>query len=162
MIKEQLFYPYDEQSGIQPKHSTCTTLIHVTDYIRHGLDRGQLTGAVLLELKKAFDNVDFESILHTLICIGVTDTSNKWFRSYWGSRHYSVSYRGTISDRLNVTCGVPQGSILGPLLFVLFVNDLPNYIENCKIVLYVDDTALMFADNNPENIKSNLEQVHPY
>ncbi len=77
--------------------------------------------------------------------------------SYWDSRHQIVSYCGAISDKLNVTCGVPQGSLLGPLLFGLFVNDLLNYIENCKSILDADDTALMFADNNFENIRSNLE-----
>ena len=67
--------PCDEQSGFQPKHSTCTTLIHVIDYILHNMDEGKLTGAVFLNLKKAFDTVDH--LLHKLSCIGVVDTPLK-------------------------------------------------------------------------------------
>ncbi len=108
-------------------------LIHMTDYILHNMNEEKRTGVVFLDLKKAFDMVDNDYLHHKVSYIGVVDNRIKCFDSYLRNRNQSVSYMGAISDKTDVECGMPQGSILDSLLFVLFTNDLPDNISKCKI-----------------------------
>ncbi len=146
-----------EQSGFRAKHSTCSTLLDVTDFLLNNMSNGLVTGAIFLDLKKAFDTVDHKILLSKLYRLGIKGIEHKWFRNYLTSRCQSVSINGTLSDSLNIDIGVPQGSILGPLLFILYINDLTNVIdEKCKVVLYADDTALFYACNDPCNMQHIL------
>jgi hypothetical protein len=145
-------------SGFRKSHSTCTALIEVTDTILSNMNEGLLTGAVYLDLKKAFDTVDHQTVLKRMSSLGIKDTELSWFSDYLDNRKQCVRINNTESEYLQVNCGVPQGSILGPLLFILYVNDLPNVIQNSKIFLYADDTLLLFASNDTNKIKRALEQ----
>ena len=146
------------QSGFRPGHSTSTALLDVSDYILKNIDEGNLTGAVFLDLSKAFDIIDHSLLKIKLAALGVRGRALAWFDNYLSGRTQSVSVNGTYSDTADLSLGVPQGSVLGPLLFILFINDLPSVVHCCKIVLYADDTALFFADRNIHSIQSALQE----
>ena len=137
---------YDLQSGFRPKYSTDTCLIHQTDFIKFQMDKGNAVGMVLLDLQKAFNTVDHSILLAKLEAIGLSNDIVKWFQSYLSGRQQLVDVAGTFSSCENITCGVPQGSILGPLLFLIYVNDMSGVIGN-KLLLYADDSAILVADD---------------
>ena len=113
------------QSGFRRFHSTTTSLVNVTDRWLSNIDKRLVTGALFIELRKAFDTVDLQILLMKVQhYYGLSGTELKWFSSYVSDRLQSVSINGTLSGRLPLSVGVPQGSVLGPLLFILY--DLPN------------------------------------
>ncbi len=112
-------------------------------------------GIVLVDLRKAFDTVDHAILIDKLSSFGICENELKWFKSYMTNRTQQVDYNGTLSDQRTITTGVPQGSILGPLLFVMFVNDAPDAVKEL-IDLYADDTTLQAADNDLQNLESKL------
>ena len=146
---------YEFQSGFRQSYSTNTCLIHLTDYIKLQSDKGNLTGMVLLDLQKAFDTVDHCILINKLQALGFDTCSREWFRSYLTNRKQLVDIAGTLSPFQNVTCGVPQGSILGPLLFLVYVNDMCSAV-NCKLLLYADDSALIVPGKDVKEIELQL------
>ncbi len=130
------------QSGNKQWHSTETTLIKTTDVILKAMDNRQLTAVVLLDMSKAFDSLDHGILISKLEDIGASSTALKWFTSYVTNRCQTVRINSTLSDTLELTNGVPQGSILGPLLFSIYINDLPSIPQQCPADCYVDDTKL--------------------
>jgi hypothetical protein len=145
-----------QQSGFRKHHSTQTAITDVTDHILSNMDNGNLTGAVYLDLKKAFDTVDLESLLFKLQCLGISGDELKWFDNYIKDRRQCVQHATATSEKLPISCGVPQGSILGPVLFTLYVNDIVTSISCSKIMLYADDTILLFSAKTVDDIKSAL------
>jgi len=113
LVKQNLLYEF--QSGFSASHSTETCLIHLCDY-RQNFDRENYVGMILLDLQKAFDTVNHKILLSKLQSIGFRNTAVKWFTSYLIGRTQVCDVEGTISDPQDITCGVPQGSIPGPLL----------------------------------------------
>ena len=130
------------QSGNKQWHSTETALIKLTDVILKAMNNKQLTAVVLLDMSKAFDSLDHGILISKLEDVGTSDSALKWFKSYLTNRCQSVRINCTLSDTLEVTNGVPQGSILGPLLFNIYINDLPSVPQHCPADCYVDDTKL--------------------
>ena len=114
------------------------------------------TGVVLLDLQKAFDTVDHHILLSKLRAIGADDFAVKWFSSYLNERKQFVDVLGTLSSKEGIRCCVPQGSILGPLLFTLYVNDMSTVV-NCDLCLYADDSMLLVSDKNVTQIEKALE-----
>ena len=108
---------------------------------------------VLIDLQKAFDTVDHGVLLNKLRAIGVDSIS--WFESYLRNRQQCVEVNGTKSEFLAISCGVPQGSILGPQLFLIYINDMHLSI-NCRLSLYADDSALLFSHTDAGNIACRL------
>lgn len=144
---------YGFQSGFRGGFSTETCLVRLSDYIRSQSSLGNYTGMVLIDLQKAFDTVDHNILCSKLRAMGFSNVD--WFKSYLGGRRQLVSVNGVNSDPTIITCGVPQGSILGPLLFLCYVNDMPISV-NCKLLLYADDSALIVSDKDVSNISSSL------
>ncbi len=121
------------------------------------LDEGCLGGVVFLDLKKAFDTVNHSVLLRKLSSIGVSDDSLKWFESYLMDRKQSTKVEGKCSSVREIRHGVPQGSILGPLLFLLFINDLCDSVELCGTSMYADDTAIFYMSTSMEELQLPLQ-----
>ena len=136
---------YDYQFGFRQKHSAQHALITLIDKIHTSLDNGDIAITILLDLKKAFDTVNHQILLQKLNAYGIRGNMLKWFESYLTDRSQYVVYDGIKSDIYNVTCGVPQGSILGPLLFILNMNDICNASELLFTILYADDTCVLLS-----------------
>jgi hypothetical protein len=133
------------QSGIKTWHSTETSLIHSTDSILKAIDQRKVTAVILFDLSKAFDRINHNKLLAKLEDVGVSSTSLAWFESYLSERYQAVRINSTLSEKLPVVSGVPQGSILCTLLFSIYVNDFPSVAKNCSSESYVDDTKLLLS-----------------
>ena len=130
------------QYGFRPGRSTIDALTEITGNIYKALDEKQNVLAVNLDLSKAFDIINHELLLKKLEFYGVRGIALEWFKSYLSNRTILVEYENCKSDVKELKCGVPQGSILGPLLFNLFVNDLEKSIHSSKLTMFADDSTL--------------------
>ena len=123
---------------------TAHALINLTENIRQALDEEYIGCGIFVDLEKAFDTVDHEILLAKLNHYGLCGASNDWFRSYISDHQQYVSINGYDSGLTKLNCGVPQGSVLGPLLFLLYINDLNQAIKFCKVHHFADDTNLLY------------------
>ena len=112
---------YSLQFGFCSKHSTAHALIQITEKIKHALDSGNHACGVFIDLQKAFDTVNHNILVDKLSYYGIRGISNQWFKSYLSNRTQYVSINGFDSDKMNIKHGVPQGSVLGPLLFLIYI-----------------------------------------
>ena len=131
---------YKLQSGFRTSFSTGTCLTFLMDYIRSEMDFGNYIGMVMIDLQKAFDTGDHSILENKLKAIGLDGNAIAWFDAYLTNRMQVTDVGGIISDPRVVPCGVPHGSILRPLLFLIYVNDMEASVS-CKIILYADDSV---------------------
>ena len=122
--------------------STSLPIIELVEEITNSLDNHESTVGVFIDLKKAFDTVDHGILTEKLYHYGIRGIANKWMCSYLMNRYQYVNINGTDSDYMNMLCGVPQGSILGSILFILYMNDMCNVFTLLKPILLADDTTL--------------------
>ena len=141
------------QSGFRSLHSTLTALLEATNSWSVNIDNGFLNGVVFIDLKKAFDTIDHEIILRKLSYFGADQATAKWFQSYLSNRTQRCNVNGNLSTASTVTCGVPQGSILGPLLFLMYINDLPNCLQVAAPRMFADDTSITLSAKTVANLK---------
>lgn len=142
---------HSEQSGFRGNHSCATALLKVTDDILAAADRGELTALVLLDYSKAFDKLNHGMLLAILGYLGFGDGACQLIDNYLSGRTQSVKLHGVISDNLSVSAGVPQGSILGPLLFTLYTSQLAAKLKHVSVHYYADDTQV-YISFRPEDI----------
>ena len=133
------------QSGNRRKHSNESLNLMVTDYVFDAIDEKKVTVLVQLDSSKAFDSMNHGFLLHELKLCRISSHTLEWFRSYLSGRTQAVRIGTDTSDFIAVTKGVPHGSILGPLLFNIFINDLPFIPLNSKLESYVDDSKLILS-----------------
>ena len=139
---------YEKQLGFRKSHSTSLALIEVIDKISGALDDGNYTLGIFLDLSKAFDTLDHEKLLAKLQHHGIRGVALDWFRSYLSDRHQQVHFAGSFSGLAPILCGVPQGSNLGPLLFLVYINDVINCSSKLNLILFADDTSAFLVGMN--------------
>ena len=147
---------YSLQFGFRQKHSTSHALIHLTDKIREQLDKGNFACSVFVDFQKAFDTVDHQILIQKLNFYGIRGIANNQFSSYLQNRTQFVSINGFDSNVNAICCGVLQGSILGPLLFLIYLNDLHFAIKYCKVHHYADYTNLLNFNNSVKKINKQV------
>ena len=142
------------QSGFRPKHCTVTALIQMCDEWLENMDNGKLNGVVFLDIKKAFDSINHGILLNKMKKrSGISSIELKWFESYLFNRQQQCSINEQLSSKKTITCGVPQGSILGPLLFLLYINDLPECLRSTTPFMYM---RMIPKSSHPLTMPTNL------
>jgi hypothetical protein len=149
---EQCEILYRFQFGFRSKHSTMHSLVSLINNVATAIDRNQIAAGVFIDLSKAFDTLDHE-ILFTKLQHGIRGVALQWIKSYFCNREQFVQYNETCSSMEKLKFGVPQGSILGPLFFILYINDLPNALELSKSYLFADDTSIYYSNSDIKQLE---------
>ena len=148
----------DSQYGFRKGLSTKMALISAIDYITDSLDNKSHTAGVFLDLSKAFDTVNHNILLSKLNHYGIRGNALQWFKSYLSNRTQGVKYNDVVSSSRAIGIGVPQGSILGPLLFIIYINELPVVVPKLKSIIFADDTTLFLSSSDLFQLKQDLNK----
>ena len=149
---------YSKQFGFRAKHSTIDALVELTEKLRYSKYQKKMT--FFLDLKKAFDTLDHNVLLDKIEKYGIRGNCLKWLHSYLTNRMQRVEANGTTSKWKEIKYGVPQGSILGPLLFLIYINDLPLACKSLDVILFADDTNLTALNCDIEDIEEDLHSLN--
>ena len=136
---------YDQQYGFRQNLSTDFALLELSDKIAEAIDRKKFMIGIFVDLSKAFDTLNHNILLQKLISYGIRGSVNDWFRSYLEDREQFVLLNDVSSNKRKITTGVPQGSILGPLLFLVYINDICKSSDLLRFILYADDTNIFYS-----------------
>ena len=154
---EQFNFIYCKQFGYRIKHNIIDAIAEVTEKLR--LSNKKLIPSKILDLKKSFDTLNHDILIKKLPYYGLEGKCLHWIVSYLSNRKQYVEISGVQSNFRTMNSGVPQGSILGPLLFVLYVNNLPNVVNNSEVYLFADDTTLVALDRSLEKLSDDFNAV---
>ena len=147
---------HDNQWGYRRGLSSESLLLYLTETWNHHIDQGKVIGAIFIDFRKAFDSVCPAILSHKLQACGISGNLFQWLNSYLSDRHQFVELNGVKSPALEVKYGVPQGSLLGPRLFSIYVNDFPDCITQGELHLYADDTTAFVVGDNPDDVTIKL------
>ena len=151
------------QFGFRKFHSSYMALLTLMDQLISSLEKKQFVIGIFLDFSKAFDTVDHMILLQKLSHYGIRGSALKWFTSYFSNRRQYVTYNGETSMMKGISCGVPQGSILGPLLFLIYMNDWCSVCKHTIPILFADDTNLFSSGSDVNilegNINNELSQI---
>lgn len=139
---------YKKQYGFRTNHSTYMAVVDFINDVCRAINNDMKTVGIFMDLSKAFDTIDHSILLAKLNHYGFRGITQDWFRNYLSNRKQFVVYNSKKSQFENIKCGVPQGSILGPLLFILYVNDICNTSKVLKTILFADDTTCFYSHKN--------------
>ena len=139
---------FENQFGFRPNHSTDMAIIKLVDKIVQATNANQTTAGVFLDLSKAFDTISHNILLSKMEHYGIRGVALDWFKNYLTNRSQFVEYNGHISKIKTINTGMPQGSILGPLGFIIYVNDIPNSVPDLSFILFADDTSAFTSHQN--------------
>ena len=145
------------QYGFRSGHSTIHAVTKLTADILASFDNNKDSLAVFLDLSKAFDTIDHDILIKKMNVYGIRGIALDWFKNYLTGRKQFVSYGSVSSEHCDINCGVPQGSVLGPLLFIIYTNDLPHALEKAKCILFADDTTVYLDSNNHLELRNDIE-----
>lgn len=138
----------ESQYGFGTQRTTSMAIIEATEEITNALDKKEYTVGIFMDLKKAFDTINHSILINKLEQYGIRGVAGNWIKSYLSGRVQTVQIEQTTSRNLGITCGVPQGSVLGPRLFNLYVNNIFNVSTLLKLILFADDTNIFFSSDN--------------
>ena len=138
----------EKQGGFRPNHSTISTTAFYINDIYEAMNNNEITIAVYIDAMKAFDTVNHEILLKKLKYFGIKGKNAKWIKNYLANRKQCTFANDITSDQKVISCGVPQGSVCGPLLFLLYINDISKVLKHCKVSLYADDTVLYHSTHD--------------
>ena len=147
-----------KQYGFRENYSTYMAIIDLVDNISNNIDIKKHSIGIFLDLSKAFDTIDLQILLHKLQRYGVRRIACDWFKSYLDNRVQYVSYNTKDSDYMKIMCGVPQGSIFGPLLFILYINDIVKVSTVLNPVLFADDTRPFHAHTDFDTLIEEINE----
>ena len=150
---------YSSQYGFRKGHSTQHAILDIVNAMQINMNQGLFSCGVFIDLKKAFDTVDHNILLDKLNHYGFRGIINDWFSSYLNNRMQSTQIGPYISNKANVSYGIPQGSVLGPLLFLLYVNDIHQCSNKLKFYLFADDTNILYADKNLKSLEDIVNWI---
>ena len=145
---------YDKQFGFRCHYSTNHALVSLTERIKSLLDSTNFVAGVFVDIEKAFDTVNHNILCDKLNYYGIRGSANKLLKSYLTNRKQYVSVNGFDSYASNITCGVPQGSSLGPLLFLIYINDFRLCLKKTEAGHFADDTFIMYSNRNIKTIET--------
>ena len=149
---------FQNQFGFQRNNSTVYALAQITEIIKESIDKGKYGCGIFIDLRKAFDTVNHGILLKKLEHNGIRGNMLDWFQSYLSDRKQYVDINGKSSKLLEITCGVPQGSVLGPLLFLRYINDLPNISKILNFYLYADDTNIYYESSSLDKLERTVNR----
>ena len=139
---------YHEQFGFRKGNSTINALMQITEKIKESIDKGKYGCGIFIDLRKAFDTVNHKILLMKLEHYGIRESALLWFAAYLNKRKQFVTINGENSELRELSCGVPEGSVLGPLLFLIYISDLPNISNKLDIFLFADDTNIYYENES--------------
>ena len=147
---------YSKQFGFRKNHSTETAIIELITKLTDAIDKIKFTAGIFSDLSKAFDTVNHSIIITKLQHYGIRGVALEWFKNYLTNRNQVVKFNNTVSSREKLSCGVPQGSVLGPLLFLIYMNDIHKCSEILSFILFADDTNVFYSDTNVKSLNQVL------
>ena len=147
-----------KQGGFRKNNSTINSVSEFSHEIYEAINNKNISLATFIDFSKAFDTVNHQILLEKLNICGIKNKNKNWIQNYLLHRKQSTVVNGSISDSTIVTCGVPQGSILGPLLFLVYINDLSHKVNNTSMYLYADDRVLLSTENCIHTCTVNMQR----
>ena len=158
---KNLIFFTNTYSDISPKKTRTHAISTLVDYVINSLENNVIPCSIFLDTSKAFDTIDHKIQLNKLYMYGICGITLNWFKNYLSEHYQYISINNCSSSLQNIKCGVSQGSILGPILYLLHINDLLNASNILRFLLYADDTNILYKNLDPQSITDTMNKEIP-